>query len=190
MWQGGYLQRGDLGKGFWRPKKVHWMMEGLLLTKAGCCGSKVASRICKRPSLLTIRRFDITFIIPWLHTLGSVFLHTLLRIHCTFCQMYLIENSQFIAEQWVGFPSSQWCCSRGQWGGRGPLWLPAGRRIILPHSLHKNCPPPKLQKHGNWTFRSGAYWGEAKDEKKGLPFLDVRSHGSFAVSTRQGWTGR
>ena len=37
-------------KGFWRPKKVHWMMEGLLLTKAGCCGSKAASRICKTKS--------------------------------------------------------------------------------------------------------------------------------------------
>ena len=59
--------------------------------------------IFARPSLLTIRRFDITFIISLLHThtLGSVFLHTLLRIHCTFCQMYLIENSQFIAEQRV-----------------------------------------------------------------------------------------
>ena len=119
-------------------------MEGLLLTEAGCCGSKAASRICKRPSLLTIRQFDITFIIPWKYTS----LHTVLRTHCTFCQMYLIENSQFIAEQRVGFrfPSSQWCCSRGQWGGRGPLWLPAGRRIILPHSsCTKTAPRPNFK---------------------------------------------
>lgn len=35
------------------------------------------------------------------NTLDSIFLHTLLRTHCTFCEMYIIENSQFIAEQRV-----------------------------------------------------------------------------------------
>ena len=154
MWQGGYLQRGDLGKGFWRPKKVHWMMEGLLLTKAGCCGSKAASRICKRPSLLTIRRFDITFIIPWLHTLLVLYFSHFIEnpLHV----LPDVPNWEFTvhcrAESGMQIPVITMVLLAGSVGWPGPLWLPAGRRIILPHSLHKKLPPAQTSKAWKLNF--------------------------------------
>ena len=93
---------------------------------------------------------------------------------------------QFIAtERRVGFPSAQWWCSWGQWG----LRLPAGPRIILPQVPSiKNWPRSNFKSLGIELLdlkqilsgRGGKTWDEKKDGK-GLPFLDVRSVGSFAV---------
>ena len=78
---------------------------------------------------------------------------------------------------------------RGVSGVAGGLRLPAGPRIILPQVPSiKNWPRSNFKSLGIELLdlkqilsgRGGKTWDEKKDGK-GLPFLDVRSVGSFAV---------